>query len=72
MWERIKFWLTGSKRCSGCCLSCPYYQECKRDVYFEGEERDENEEREAYERDLSFETKVIVRNNDQKYRCYIF
>ena len=49
MWERFKFWFMGYKECSGCCLGCSYFDQCKAEVL-----KQWNDE-EAYERDITVE-----------------
>ena len=29
--ERLRHWLTKSKGCRCCCITCPYYIDCKED-----------------------------------------
>ena len=55
MWERFKFWLMGYKDCEGCCLGCSLFEECKSDVV------SEQDEREAFKRDLLIETIIKER-----------
>ena len=55
MLERFKFWMRGYKDCAGCCLGCSYFEQCRSDVF------SEDEEREAYERDLAIETIISER-----------
>ena len=55
MWERFKFWFMGYKDCEGCCLGCSFFEECKSDVV------SEQDEREAFERDLLIETIIKER-----------
>ncbi len=55
MWERFKFWMRGYKDCAGCCLGCSYFEQCRSDVF------SEDEEREAYERDLAIEAIISER-----------
>ena len=55
MWDRLKFWMMGSKDCTGCCLCCSHFKECSKEVF------SEMSEREAYERDVCIEDMVKER-----------
>ena len=62
MWERFKFWIRGYKDCAGCCLGCSFFEECKADVF------SEEDEREAYERDVMIETIISERIPEHRRR----
>lgn len=47
MWERFKFWFMGYKECSGCCLGCSQFNQCKAEVLKQWDAE------EAYERDIT-------------------
>ncbi len=32
MLDKIKFWLITKKKCHSCCLTCPYYNDCRTDL----------------------------------------
>ena len=50
MWERLKFWFMGYKDCEGCCLGCSFFEECKSEVVYERDVKDD------YERDVLIDT----------------
>ena len=60
MWERLKYWLSGSKDCGACCLGCSYFEECRSDVVYESDEK------EAYERDLLIDSIIKERIPDRR------
>lgn len=64
MWERIKFWLSGSKDCAGCCIGCSFFEDCRSEVIYE------RDVKEAYERDLMIETIIRERMPERVHGDY--
>ena len=64
LFERMKFWMKGEKDCSGCCLGCSFFRECKSDVIYE------RDMREAYERDIQVDAVIRERLPEQAIGRY--
>lgn len=64
MWERFKFWMMGYKDCTGCCLGCSFFEECKSDVVYE------KDAQEAYERDLLIDAIIKERMPERAFGRY--